>query len=76
MEAFPGRLPREILAEVLYWPVGYLEELLEVKAYVHAYHLTNAADTAEARKRLPTTPLFRLVTEIDFDLAEEDRKEA
>lgn len=36
--------------------------------------MTDAADTAEAAKRLPSTPLFKLVQEIDRDLAEESKR--
>jgi hypothetical protein len=74
MEAFPGRLPTEILAEVQRLPVGLLDEILEAKAYRQAKAMVEAADTAEARKRLPKTPLFALVDQIAFELVEEERK--
>jgi hypothetical protein len=72
--AFPGRLPSEVLAEVDRLPVGYLSEVLEMQAYVQAKAMTDAATTAEARKRLPRTPLFSLVSEIELELAAEELK--
>lgn len=71
-EAFPGRFLSEILAEEERLPVGLVDEVLEAKAYMHAKGMTDAADTPAARKQLPTTPLFALVKEIEFDLAEEE----
>jgi len=72
IEAFPSRFPSEILAEIQRLPTGLLDEILEVKAYKQAKSMTDAADTTEARKRLPDTPLFHLVSEIDMDLAAEE----
>jgi hypothetical protein len=51
--------------------VGLLDEILEAKAYRQAKAMTDAADTAEARQRLPKTDLFALVTEIEFELMQE-----
>ena len=34
--------------------------------------MTDEADTAEARKRLPKTPLFRLVPVMDREIAQEE----
>lgn len=73
--AFPGRLPSELLAEDRRLPAGLLNEVIEIQAYVQAYEMTEAADSAEARKRLPKTPLFDLVNELEFALAEEDRQQ-
>ena len=73
-EHFPGRLPSEIQVEMDRQPIGYLEEMLEAKCYKQAYQMTEAADTAEARARLPKTPFFALVSDIDFALAEEERQ--
>lgn len=72
LEAFPGRLLSEILAEERRLPVGLLDRVLEAKAYMHAKAIVDAADTAEARKRLPTTPLFGLVDAIEFELRQEE----
>jgi hypothetical protein len=69
LEHFPGRFISEIEAELDRLPVGWLDEVLEAKGYQQAKQMTEDADTAEARKRLPTTPLFRLVSEIDHELA-------
>lgn len=69
---FPGRLPSEILREIDRLPVGLLDEIIEAKCYQQAKALTDAADTAEARKRLPRTPIFEWVTTIEFALAQEE----
>lgn len=66
--------PSEAFREWLRSPVGFLEDVIETRAYRQAKAMTDAADTAEAVKRLPQTPLFKLVQEIDRDLAEEERK--
>lgn len=68
-----GCLPSEAFREWLRSPVGFLEDVIETRAYRQAKAMTDAADTPEAAKRLPTTPLFRLVQEIDRDLAAERR---
>jgi hypothetical protein len=46
--------------------------VLEAKAYRQAKGMVDAADTTEARKRLPKSPLFTLVDEIEGDLAQEE----
>jgi hypothetical protein len=78
LEAFPGRFPSEILREVLSQPVGWVDEVLEANAYRHAKAMVDAADTEDARRWLPRTPLFQLVREIDMDLAADamERKRA
>ena len=68
-EAFPGRFPTEVLAEYDRLPTGFLEEVLEAGAYREAKARTDAADTKAAVKHLPTTRLYKLVQEIDRDLA-------
>jgi hypothetical protein len=73
IEAFPGRLPSEIEAEIERQPVGFLEEVLEARAYRQAKDMTEAADTPDARKRLPRTPLFELVPVIEGELYQEWR---
>ncbi len=70
--AFPGRLPSEIDAEVARLPAGFLDEVLEARAYRQAKSMTDEADTPEARKRLPKTPLFKLVPVIERDIALEE----
>ncbi len=71
LEAFPGRFPSEITREVLSQPMGWVDEVLEAKAYRHAKAMVDAADTEDARRALPRTPLFQMVREIDMDLADE-----
>jgi hypothetical protein len=67
-------LPSEAIREWRAAPVGYLEEVLEARAYEQAKAMTDAADSPEARKRLPKTELFQMVTEIEFDLVREARE--
>jgi hypothetical protein len=64
-------LPSEAYREWLRQPVGFLEDVIEARAYRQAKAMTDAADTPDAAKRLPQTPLFKLVQEIDRDLAGE-----
>lgn len=71
LEAFPGRLPTEIIDEIARLPVGFLEDALEAKAYRGVKAMVDAAQTAEARKQLPTTPLFALYREIEMEIAAE-----
>lgn len=70
-EAFNCR-PSQAYQEWLRLPVGLLEEVLEARAYEQAKSMTDAADTSEARKRLPQTPLFEMVKDIEFALADEE----
>jgi hypothetical protein len=72
LEAFPGRFPTEIVAEIKRLPVGWLDEVLEAKAYRSAKAMVDAADTKAAQERLPTTALYELVKEITEDLAIEE----
>lgn len=71
-EAFPGRLPSEIWAETQRLPAGYLARLLEVRAYRKAKGMVDAVDGEEAEKRLPRTPLIRLVKAITEELMLEE----
>jgi hypothetical protein len=75
-EAFPGRLPTEILAEMRRLPVGTIEDLLEAGAYRQAKRMTDDASTPAQQKALPQTPLFDLVKTITVALVREemDRK--
>jgi hypothetical protein len=75
-DAFPGRFPTEILAEMSRLPVGMIDDMLEAKAYRQAKDMTDSADTADARKRLPKTPMFNLVKQIDMELAAEALEKA
>jgi len=72
IEAFPGRFPSEIWQEIGRLPVGMLDEILEAKGYMHVKALVDAADTAEAKQRLPDSPLVGLVRTIEFALAHEE----
>jgi hypothetical protein len=72
MDVFPGRLFSEIRAEINRLPIGFLEEVLEARAYRQAKQMTDAADTPDARKRLPKGGFFQLVPEIEAELVEEE----
>lgn len=74
LEHFPGRFPTEVFEELTRLPVGFLFEVIEAKNYRRAKAMSDAADTPEARKRLPRDGLFARVTEIEFALAAEERE--
>lgn len=76
MEAFPGRLVSEVLAEVDRLPVGLLDDVLEAKAYRQAKQARESAELSgpEAVKHLPKGGLFDLVPLIDYTLAQEAMK--
>lgn len=65
-------LPSAALQEWRQAPAGLLEEIIEMRAYARAKEMVDGATTADARKRLPRTPLFELVKEIEFALAHEE----
>lgn len=67
---FPALHPRTAWDEWRRAPVGVFETIVEYRAYAEAKQMTDGADTADARKRLPRTPLFRLVTEIEAALVQ------
>jgi hypothetical protein len=72
-EAFPGRFPSEVMAEVDRLPVGLLSDVLEARAYRQAKQMREAAEQSsnpsEAIKALPKSRMFDLVAEIDYWLA-------
>lgn len=68
---FPGRFPHEVIAARDRLPEGLFDEVIEARVYRQAKAMTDAATTAEARKALPDTPIFRRVSEIDMELAAE-----
>lgn len=51
--------------------MGFLEDVIETRAYRQAKAMVDAADTKEAAERLPKTRLFELVKEITGDLVKE-----
>lgn len=74
LDHFPGRFLTEIFEEMDRLPVGLFGEVLEAKAYRDAKRMTDAADTEEARQRLPTTKIFQLVRTIDLEQAAAELK--
>lgn len=69
-------LPSAIYAEQQRLPVGMLERVLEARYYALAKARSDAADTPEAKRRLPRTPLYDLVKVIEFELAKAARESA
>jgi hypothetical protein len=45
-----------------------LGDIIESRAYATAKDISDRADTAAAREKIPNSPLFDLVTEIEFSL--------
>lgn len=62
-DEFPGRLPTEILDERDRLPEGLLDEIVNTRQYVRAYHAWNANPTVEG-------DLVDLVKEISFELVQ------
>ena len=78
LDAFPGRLVSEIEAEIDRQPVGWVEEVLEARAYRNAKWRREEAEkpgNEHLLKALPMDGLSGLVTEIDEDIWRESRKE-
>jgi hypothetical protein len=69
-------LPTEAWRELRRLPAGFLETIIEYRAYARAKAMVDAADTADARKRLPSSPLIGMAQEFDMRLAEEDHTAA
>lgn len=65
-EEFGGALPSAIAAEKRRLPMGFLEQLIEYRAYAQA-HAANEADP----KGWNSTPMRRLVKEIEHELVAE-----
>jgi len=69
MEVFPGRTPSEIAAEMRRQPVGYLDDVLEARAYVKAYRYYRGV---KDKSELPTDrPMLNTVREMVFQIAGE-----
>ena len=67
-------MPSEVWREWLRLPAGFLEQIIEYRAYERAKHLSDGADTPDARKGLPKSTMLDLVTVIEFEIAGEQRK--
>lgn len=61
--------PSVALRELEVLPDGFIEQLIEARAYAAT---KRACDAATSRKERPTGPLADLVTEIEFALAQEE----
>ena len=66
-EEFGGALVSEILAEQQRLPVGFLEQVIEYRAYASA-HAANEADP----KGWDSSPMRRLAQEIEHQLIQEE----
>ncbi len=67
-EEFPYT-PEQALAAWERAPEGFLEQVMEARAYART---KAACDAATSRKERPTGPLADLVTDIEFALAHEE----
>lgn len=67
-EAFPGALPTELYREWQRLPPGFLEELLEVRAFASAVQAYQA--NGGKLENLPPSRLLTMVQEIEFEEAE------
>ena len=79
-EHFIGRLceefcclPSQAYREWRRCPAGFLEQIVEFRAYARAKGRYDAASTAEAQKALFGDDLVQLVKTLDFELAQEAR---
>lgn len=62
--------PSDAYREWLRAPAGLLEDIIEARMYARAKHIY---DDAHAHgRRAPSSPLFDMVQEIEFDLAREE----
>lgn len=52
--------------------MGFLDEIMEGRAYITAKGMTDAATSQAARMALPPGRMFELVTEIEFEIAAEE----
>jgi hypothetical protein len=62
-EEFPGRLPSEVLAERRRLPEGFLEDLIEMRAFAAVWARLDAAEDKSKVERSPTRDLVELVME-------------
>ena len=70
-EEFGDILPSEALRELDRVPVGFVEDVMEARAYARAKAVYESATTATAVAALPSSPLITLVREIEFALVQE-----
>ena len=60
-----------IFAEQQRLPVGFMETVIEYRAYAQTKAMIDAADTPAARQRLPQTDMVQVAMAIDLELAQE-----
>jgi hypothetical protein len=53
-------------------PVGWLQDVIEARHYARAKAMFDAANTTEARARLPQSALMDLVKTITFELVQQE----
>ena len=61
-------LPSAAFREWLRAPAGFLEEVIEIRAYAEAKRIY---DAAENKQQIPKGPIFDMVKRIDLELAKE-----
>ena len=71
-ESFPGRLPTEIWQETQRLPIGFLDDVVEARAYMSAYRIYK---NAKSKADLPTdAPMVDLVRDVTFAIAADELK--
>jgi hypothetical protein len=68
-DEFPGRLPSELLAEWQRLPAGFLDEVMEARAFVRTKTLLEAAPEPD---KVPETPMLQIVKDVIEAVADED----
>lgn len=69
-EAFNCR-PSQALEELARMPAGWLDEIIEARAFADTWSLW---DQATDKAHVPDTPMMALVKEIEFACVAEDRE--
>jgi hypothetical protein len=64
-------VPSIAIRELDELPAGLLEEIIEARHYARAKYAFDAADTPDAVKRLPASPLMDLAKVITVELVQE-----
>lgn len=68
-EEFPGITPSQLMREWARLPVGFLERVLEARAYAAT---KGVCDAATDPTQWPSTPMTDLVKQITFDVAQKE----
>jgi hypothetical protein len=70
-----GCLPSEAYAEWQRWPFGFLEEVIEARAYAQAHRAIDGVTEKKARQQIKATyPLAATVEQLELELRNDARK--